>query len=116
MQVIPGEVYEAAQIDGAGWWRQLGSITLPLVKPTLLVAVLFRMLDALRMFGLPFPDRPRQGVRGNPLHAGLGRVQPAPAHRLTSKRENREMRAISRSKALTAAMVSPARRSRPSPA
>lgn len=54
MQVIPGEVYEAAKIDGAGWWRQLGSITLPLVKPTLLVAVLFRMLDALRMFDLPF--------------------------------------------------------------
>lgn len=54
MQVIPGEVYEAARIDGAGWWRQLGSITLPLVKPTLLVAVLFRMLDALRMFDLPF--------------------------------------------------------------
>lgn len=54
MQVIPGEVYEAAKIDGAGWWRQLVSITLPLVKPTLLVAVLFRMLDALRMFDLPF--------------------------------------------------------------
>ncbi|WP_261792172.1 carbohydrate ABC transporter permease [Arthrobacter sp. PM3] len=54
MQVIPAEVYEAAKIDGAGWWRQLGSITLPLVKPTLLVAVLFRMLDALRMFDLPF--------------------------------------------------------------
>lgn len=54
MQVIPGEVYEAARIDGAGWWRQLGSITLPLVKPTLLVAVLFRLLDALRMFDLPF--------------------------------------------------------------
>lgn len=54
MQVIPGEVYEAAKIDGAGWWRQLGSITLPMVKPTLLVAVLFRLLDALRMFDLPF--------------------------------------------------------------
>jgi multiple sugar transport system permease protein len=54
MQIIPEEVYEAAKIDGAGWWRQLGSITLPLVKPTLLVAVLFRMLDALRMFDLPF--------------------------------------------------------------
>ncbi len=54
MQVIPEEVYEAARIDGAGWWRQLAYITLPLVKPTLLVAVLFRMLDALRMFDLPF--------------------------------------------------------------
>ena len=54
MQIIPDEVYEAAKIDGAGWWRQLGAITLPLVKPTLLVAVLFRMLDALRMFDLPY--------------------------------------------------------------
>ena len=79
MQIIPEEVYEAAKIDGAGWWRQLGSITLPLVKPTLLVAVLFRMLDALRMFDLPVrPHRARQGIRGNPLHARLGRIQPAP--------------------------------------
>jgi multiple sugar transport system permease protein len=54
LQVIPAEVYEAAQLDGAGWWRQLWSITLPLVKPALLVAVLFRILDALRMFDLPF--------------------------------------------------------------
>ncbi|MFH5824784.1 carbohydrate ABC transporter permease [Georgenia sp. AZ-5] len=54
LQVIPGEVYEAAQLDGAGRWRQFWSITLPLVKPALLVAVLFRILDALRMFDLPF--------------------------------------------------------------
>ncbi|MHA7140069.1 MULTISPECIES: carbohydrate ABC transporter permease [unclassified Arthrobacter] len=54
MQIIPEEVYEAARIDGAGFWRQVRSITLPLVKPTLLVAVLFRLLDALRMFDLPF--------------------------------------------------------------
>ncbi|GAB3624951.1 sugar ABC transporter permease [Mariniluteicoccus endophyticus] len=54
MQIIPGEVYEAAKIDGASRWRQLTSITLPLVKPALLVAVLFRLLDALRMFDLPY--------------------------------------------------------------
>lgn len=54
MQIIPEEIYEAAKIDGAGFWRQFRSITLPLVKPTLLVAVLFRLLDALRMFDLPF--------------------------------------------------------------
>lgn len=54
MQIIPAEVYEAARIDGASRWKQLTNITLPLIKPALLVAVLFRMLDALRMFDLPY--------------------------------------------------------------
>lgn len=54
LQIIPGEVYEAARVDGANAWRQFWSITLPLVKPALLIAVLFRILDALRMFDLPF--------------------------------------------------------------
>lgn len=54
LQVIPDDVYEAAKIDGAGAWRRFITITLPLVKPALVVAVLFRMLDALRMFDLPY--------------------------------------------------------------
>lgn len=54
LQVIPKEVYEAARIDGAGPLGQFRRITLPLVKPALLVAVLFRCLDALRMFDLPY--------------------------------------------------------------
>ncbi|WP_455356690.1 carbohydrate ABC transporter permease [Streptomyces sp. SYSU K217416] len=54
LQVIPQEVYDAAKVDGAGAWQRLVRITLPLVKPALLVAVLFRLLDALRMFDLPF--------------------------------------------------------------
>ncbi|MFI0787493.1 carbohydrate ABC transporter permease [Streptomyces lydicus] len=54
LQVIGKEVYEAARIDGAGALRQFWNITLPLVKPALLVAVLFRTLDALRMFDLPY--------------------------------------------------------------
>jgi len=54
LQIIPQEVYEAAKVDGAGAWRRFVSITLPLVKPALLVAVLFRMLDALRIFDLPY--------------------------------------------------------------
>ena len=41
-------------MDGASAWRRFVSITLPLVKPFLLVAVLFRMLDTLRMFDLPY--------------------------------------------------------------
>jgi len=54
LQVIPAEVYEAAKMDGAGTWRTFWKITIPLVKPALVVAVLFRMLDVLRMFDLPF--------------------------------------------------------------
>ena len=54
LQVIPGEVYEAAKIDGSSTWNSFLHITLPLVKPALLVAVLFRILDNLRMFDLPF--------------------------------------------------------------
>ncbi|GAA2104516.1 carbohydrate ABC transporter permease [Actinomadura alba] len=54
LQMIPREVYEAAKVDGASAFEQFRRITLPLVKPALLVAVLFRMLDALRMFDLPF--------------------------------------------------------------
>ncbi|MGV9246611.1 carbohydrate ABC transporter permease [Streptomyces sp. NPDC003710] len=54
LQVIPKEVYEAARIDGGGPLGQFWRITLPLVKPALLVAVLFRCLDALRMFDLPY--------------------------------------------------------------
>jgi multiple sugar transport system permease protein len=54
LQVIPADIYEAAKIDGANAWKQFWSMTLPLVKPALLVAVLFRILDTLRMFDLPF--------------------------------------------------------------
>jgi multiple sugar transport system permease protein len=54
MQIIPEEIYEAAKLDGASWWRQFTAMTLPLVRPALLVAVLFRLLDSLRMFDLPF--------------------------------------------------------------
>ncbi len=54
LQVIPAEVYEAAKIDGSSTWNSFLHITLPLVKPALLVAVLFRLLDTLRMFDLPY--------------------------------------------------------------
>ncbi|WP_211245802.1 carbohydrate ABC transporter permease [Actinomadura oligospora] len=53
LQMIPREVHEAAKVDGAGVWQRFRYVTLPLIKPALLVAVLFRMLDVLRMFDLP---------------------------------------------------------------
>ncbi|MCF7934445.1 MAG: sugar ABC transporter permease [Spirochaetia bacterium] len=52
LQTIPMEVYEAAYIDGCGAIRRFTKITMPLVKHTLLVALVFRTLDALRVFDL----------------------------------------------------------------
>src|SRR6476620_2825005 len=54
LQVIPGEVYEAAEMDGAGTWQRFVKITLPLLTPAILVALIFRTLDALRIFDLPY--------------------------------------------------------------
>lgn len=54
LQTIPDEVYEAAKVDGAKAWQTFRMITLPLVRPALLVAVLFRLLDTLRIFDLPY--------------------------------------------------------------
>lgn len=53
LQMIPKDVYEAARVDGASAWQTFTRITLPLVRPTLMVAILFRTLDALRMYDLP---------------------------------------------------------------
>lgn len=53
LQMIPKEIYEASRVDGASRWQQFRLITMPLVKPALMVAVLFRTLDALRMYDLP---------------------------------------------------------------
>jgi multiple sugar transport system permease protein len=54
LQVIPGEVYEAARVDGATAWQRFLRITLPLLTPAILVALIFRTLDALRIFDLPY--------------------------------------------------------------
>lgn len=52
LQLIPDELYEAARVDGAGPMRQFISITMPLLRPTMAVALVFRTLDALRVFDL----------------------------------------------------------------
>jgi trehalose/maltose transport system permease protein len=54
LQVIPGDVYEAATVDGANKWQQFWQITLPLLRPALLVALIFRTLDAFRVFDVVF--------------------------------------------------------------
>jgi trehalose/maltose transport system permease protein len=52
LQMIPRDIYEAAKLDGIHPIRVFFKITLPLVRPALMVAVIFRMLDALRIFDL----------------------------------------------------------------
>ncbi len=52
LQVIPHELYEAAGVDGSNRWQQFWTITLPLLKNALLIALMFRTLDALRVFDL----------------------------------------------------------------
>lgn len=54
LQTIPDELYEAARLDGANAWQQFRRITLPLIKPALLIALLFRTMDAFRVFDLVF--------------------------------------------------------------
>ncbi|HEU4649138.1 MAG TPA: sugar ABC transporter permease [Gemmatimonadales bacterium] len=52
LQNIDASLYEAARIDGASAWRQFRYVTLPLLKPAILVALIFRTLDAFRVFDL----------------------------------------------------------------
>ena len=52
LQTIPSSLYEAASIDGATKWQQFTQITLPMLKSSILVALLFRTLDAFRVFDL----------------------------------------------------------------
>jgi multiple sugar transport system permease protein len=54
LQTIPGEIYEAAKVDGAKSWQRFTKITMPLLVPAILVALIFRTLDALRIFDLPY--------------------------------------------------------------
>jgi ABC-type sugar transport system permease subunit len=54
LESIDPALYDAAAVDGAGDWRQFREITLPLLRPALLVAVLFRALDAFRVFDVVY--------------------------------------------------------------
>ncbi|MGH8792212.1 MAG: carbohydrate ABC transporter permease [Stackebrandtia sp.] len=53
LQTIPADVYESSRVDGAGAWQRFWHITLPLLKPAILVALLFRTVESLRVYDLP---------------------------------------------------------------
>lgn len=50
LQMLPADCYEAAKVDGIPPWKVFWYVTLPLIRPALMVAVIFRLLDALRVF------------------------------------------------------------------
>jgi multiple sugar transport system permease protein len=54
LQNIPQETYEAAAVDGANAWQRFWRITVPLLRSAVLVALIFRTLDAMRIFDLPY--------------------------------------------------------------
>jgi multiple sugar transport system permease protein len=54
LSLVPDELLEAAKVDGATTWQRFTKITLPLMKPAILVALLFRTLDAFRIFDVVY--------------------------------------------------------------
>jgi trehalose/maltose transport system permease protein len=62
LQMIPRDMYEAARIDGINPVKVFFKVTLPLVKPALMVAVIFRLLDALRIFDLIYVLTPNSSA------------------------------------------------------
>jgi multiple sugar transport system permease protein len=64
LQAIPVSLYEAAQLEGAGAWRQFGSITLPLLRPTSLFVAVITTVSLFQIFAEPYVM-----TRGGPLNA-----------------------------------------------
>ncbi|MFN3986750.1 MAG: carbohydrate ABC transporter permease [Rhodocyclaceae bacterium] len=52
LQMVPSDLYEAARVDGANAWQRFRRVTLPLIFPAMIVALIFRTMDALRVFDL----------------------------------------------------------------
>ena len=51
LQSIPGEIYEAAEVDGASWWQRLFGITLPLLRPAVIPVIVLSSITTFQMFG-----------------------------------------------------------------
>ena len=54
LSLVPTDLYKAAMVDGASSWQRFWKITLPLIRPALMVALLFRTLDAFRIYDTVF--------------------------------------------------------------
>jgi ABC-type sugar transport system permease subunit len=54
LQMIPRSLYEAAEVDGASRWQQFWQITIPMLMPSIMVALIFRTITALQTFDIPY--------------------------------------------------------------
>jgi multiple sugar transport system permease protein len=54
LQTIPKSLYEAAEVDGASKWQQFVEITLPMLRPSIFVALIFRTITAIQTFDIPY--------------------------------------------------------------
>ncbi|WP_348754540.1 sugar ABC transporter permease [uncultured Aquincola sp.] len=54
LQMIPQSLYEAAEVDGASRWQQFWQITIPMLMPSIIVALIFRTITALQTFDIPY--------------------------------------------------------------
>jgi trehalose/maltose transport system permease protein len=78
--VIPRDLYEAASVDGANKLQQFWRITLPLLRPAILVTLIFRTLDALRVFDIFYvffgarPDTQTMSIYAQSTIVGDGHV------------------------------------------
>jgi ABC-type sugar transport system permease subunit len=64
LQMIPKSLYEAAEVDGASKWQQFWQITIPMLMPSIVVALIFRTITALQTFDIPYTM-----TRGGPGNA-----------------------------------------------
>jgi len=64
LQMIPRSLYEAAEVDGASKWQQFWQITIPMLMPSIIVALIFRTISALQTFDIPYTM-----TRGGPGNA-----------------------------------------------
>ena len=80
LQVIPGDLYEAADVDGANALQQFWKITMPLLGPAIVVTLVFRTLDALRVFDVFYvffgnrPDTQSMAIYAQSTIVGDGHV------------------------------------------
>jgi ABC-type sugar transport system permease subunit len=64
LQMIPRSLYEAAEVDGASKWQQFREVTLPMLMPSIIVALIFRTIAALQTFDIPYTM-----TKGGPGHS-----------------------------------------------
>jgi multiple sugar transport system permease protein len=66
LQAIPGDLYEAAEIDGANWWRKLRDVTVPMLSPTIFMLLVLEMIELFQSFVWAYAM-----TKGGPLNSSL---------------------------------------------